>query len=287
MLGGGGMKRSFLGVLVSAIILVIVMPLLSTSCTGVPVVEVTSENVIQNTGFEEPPGNVTSPPDNWTSVNTSLGRSTDAYSGNYSAYIYGANTSYTQIVRIKAVALYRFAAYIKSSESIATLNLTIQDSDGEQVESGVLWVSESMALNLKPNVTLSTNQTVWEKDMVYFYSPETAYTAVIELAMTPEVGASSPEAWFDDVLLEEKYECFIATAAYGTPLAEDIEVLRQFRDEYLLTNAAGQLAVSLYYTYSPPLADYISKNEGLRAVTRMALEPVTWLCSRITVPSSP
>jgi len=281
------MKRSFLGVLVSAIILVIVMPLLLTSCSGVPVVEVTSENVIQNTGFEEPTGNVTDPPSDWVATGTSLGRSTDAFAGNFSAYIYGANTSYTQIVRIKAVALYRFAAYIKSSESIATLNLTVQDSDGEQVESGVLWVSESLAFNVAPNVTLSTNQTVWEKDMVYFYSPETAYTAVIELAMTPEVGASSPEAWFDDVLLEEKYECFIATAAYGTPLAEDIEVLRQFRDEYLLTNAAGQLAVSLYYTYSPPLADYISKNEGLRAVTRMALEPVTWLCSRITVPSSP
>jgi hypothetical protein len=123
--------------------------------------------------------------------------------------------------------------------------------------------------------------------MVYFYSPETAYYAVIKLEMTPEGGASNPEAWFDDVLLEEKYECFIATAAYGTPLAEDIEVLRQFRDEYLLTNPAGRLAVSLYYTSSPPLADYISKNEGLRAITRVALEPITWLCSRITVPPSP
>ncbi|HUU63495.1 MAG TPA: CFI-box-CTERM domain-containing protein [Dehalococcoidia bacterium] len=281
------MKRSFLGILVSAIILVIVMPLLLTSCTGVPVVEVTSENVIKNTGFEEPTGNVTDPPSDWVATGTSLGRTTDAYSGNYSAYIYGANSTYTQTVRIKAVALYRFSSYIKSNESTATLNVTVQDSDGEPVESDVLWLAESMALRLQPNVLLSTNQTVWEKDMAYFYSPETAYYAVIELEMTPIGNASNPEAWFDDVLLEEKYECFIATAAYGTPLAEDIEVLRQFRDEYLLTNAAGRLAVSLYYTSSPPLADYISKNEGLRAITRMALEPITWLCSRITVPPSP
>ena len=281
------MKRSFLGILVSAIILVIVMPLLLTSCSGVPVVEVTSENVIQNTGFEEPTGNVTDPPSDWVATGTSLGRSTDAFAGNFSAYIYGANTSYTQTVRIKAVTLYRFAAYIKSNESSATLNLTVQDSDGEQVESGVLWMSESLAFKVAPNVLLSTNQTVWEKDMVYFYSPETAYYAVIELAMTPYEDASNPEAWYDDVLLEEKYECFIATAAYGTPLAEDIEVLRQFRDEYLITNPAGRLAVSLYYGSSPPLADYISKHEGLRALTRMALEPITWLCSRFTVPPSP
>ena len=33
--------------------------------------------------------------------------------------------------------------------------------------------------------------------------------------------------------------CFIATAAYGTPMAGDIEILRQFRDEYLLTNPVG------------------------------------------------
>jgi hypothetical protein len=272
------MKRSFLVIVVSAVLL--------TSC-GIPVEEVTSINVILNTGFEMPAGNITSPPDNWTSTGASLGRSTDAYAGNYSAHIYGANTTYTQTVRIKAVALYRFASYLKSNESIATLNLTVLNSDGEPVESGVLWMAESMAVKLSPNVTLSTNQTVYEKDTVYFYSPETAYYAVINLEMIPEAGASNPEAWFDDVLLEEKYECFIATAAYGTPLAEDIEVLRQFRDEYMLTNPAGRLLASLYYTYSPPMAEYISKNEGLRVITRMALEPITWLCSRITVPPSP
>ena len=39
--------------------------------------------------------------------------------------------------------------------------------------------------------------------------------------------------------------CFIATAAYGSPMAEEIQILRKFRDEYLLTNRMGQALVDL------------------------------------------
>jgi len=282
------MKKNLLGIMVLTIILVIVMPLLLTSC-GVASVEViteNAENLILNPGFEEP-GNVTYPPSDWVATGTSLGRSTDAYSGNYSANITGASSNYTQTVRVKAGALYRVSSYVKSNESVATLNLTVRDSDGEETESGILWLPGSVVVEVEMQILLSTNQTVWEKGVLYFYSSRTAYDAVIELAMIPERGASNPEVWFDDIMLEEQVECFIATAAYGTPLAEEIEVLRQFRDEYLLTNPAGRQLASLYYTYSPSLADYIGKHEGLRAVTRMALEPITWLCSKITAPPSP
>jgi len=68
--------------------------------------------------------------------------------------------------------------------------------------------------------------------------------------------------------------CFIATAAYGTPLAEDVKYLRAFRDEYLLTSEAGRKLVNIYYTASPPLARFIGKNENLQEVTRRALAPL-------------
>ena len=65
--------------------------------------------------------------------------------------------------------------------------------------------------------------------------------------------------------------CFIATAAYGTPLHEDIDVLRGFRDEYLMTNPLGRAFVEIYYATSPPIADVIRANEGLRTVVREGL----------------
>lgn len=65
--------------------------------------------------------------------------------------------------------------------------------------------------------------------------------------------------------------CFIATAAYGDPSHPDIDVLRDVRDKHMLTNAPGRIFVSLYYKYSPPMAEYISGKPATRFVIRLAL----------------
>ncbi len=78
--------------------------------------------------------------------------------------------------------------------------------------------------------------------------------------------------------------CFIATAAFGSPIQSQVQVLRDFRDRFLLSNAAGKGFIRLYYTCSPPMADFIKAHDNLRAVVRAGLLPVvglSWVALRI------
>jgi hypothetical protein len=80
--------------------------------------------------------------------------------------------------------------------------------------------------------------------------------------------------------------CFIATAAYGTPMAEEIQILRGFRDEYLLTNPLGQAFVDLYYSVSSPIADFITEHPSLKPIMRVGLGPAVAI-STLAVNTAP
>jgi len=68
--------------------------------------------------------------------------------------------------------------------------------------------------------------------------------------------------------------CFIATAAYGTPMADEIELLRHVRDRFLLAVEPGRELVECYYRYSPQVADMIADDHTRRRFTRTVLSPV-------------
>jgi hypothetical protein len=264
------MKKSLFVILALTLILVTV----SAFFLGAPSLSPGSAqaNLVQNPGFEDPDGGTdyNTPANNWAGVATAPFRDVGRASS-YSGYLHDTSHYSTQTVTIDALVAYKFEVWMKASDATAKMEIMIQDSANNDL--------------LETPFVLSSDQTVWSKRLIYLPTIDIADHVVITLKMDSVGG--TPEAWFDDVLLEEKAECFIATAAYGTTMAEEIEVLREFRDEYLLTNPVGRLFVSLYYTSSPPLAQLVDQHEGLRAVTRIALEPIIWFCSRITDPLGP
>jgi len=75
--------------------------------------------------------------------------------------------------------------------------------------------------------------------------------------------------------------CFIATAAYGTPMANEIQILRDFRDQYLLANPLGQGLVDVYYRVSPPIAGFLIEHPTLKPTVRAGLMPVVAVCSMV------
>jgi len=80
--------------------------------------------------------------------------------------------------------------------------------------------------------------------------------------------------------------CCTATAAYGTPMAQEIGILRQFRDEYLLANPVGSTLVDIYYRVSPPIAEFITEHPDLKPVVRAGLAPAVAM-STIAVNTAP
>ena len=80
--------------------------------------------------------------------------------------------------------------------------------------------------------------------------------------------------------------CFIASAAYGNAMAEEIQILREFRDEYLLTNPLGQGLVDVYYIISPPIAEFITEHPSLKPIVRAGLFPAVAM-STVAVNTTP
>jgi hypothetical protein len=68
--------------------------------------------------------------------------------------------------------------------------------------------------------------------------------------------------------------CFVATAAYGSLMANDVEMLRRFRDLALKHSVIGELAIETYYTFGPSVAGVVGESELLRWTAREVLEPI-------------
>ena len=72
--------------------------------------------------------------------------------------------------------------------------------------------------------------------------------------------------------------CLIATAAYGTELAPQVQLLREIRDNTVLQTQSGSAFIdsfnSFYYSFSPSIADLERQNPVFREAVKMAVTPL-------------
>ncbi|MDP8314856.1 MAG: CFI-box-CTERM domain-containing protein [Candidatus Celaenobacter antarcticus] len=62
--------------------------------------------------------------------------------------------------------------------------------------------------------------------------------------------------------------CFIATAVYDSYEAPEVLILREFRDDVLLTSTLGKIFVKFYYFVSPPFSDFLRNKSKLKVLFR-------------------
>ncbi|MFH0796950.1 MAG: CFI-box-CTERM domain-containing protein [Candidatus Omnitrophota bacterium] len=95
------------------------------------------------------------------------------------------------------------------------------------------------------------------------------YSETVEVEIFEEINLSLEEGSVGS--------CFIATAAFGTPLAKEVEILRQFRERFLMQRDWGRKFVRFYNRHSPPVAEFIRPRPLWCAFTRGLLRPLIWL----------
>jgi hypothetical protein len=165
--------------------------------------------------------------------------------------------------------------------TVATYQLTISSTGGGSVTSpgtGTFTYVEGSVVNLVASADASYRFVNWTGNVATIADVSATSTTI---TMHGNYGIT---AYFEEeqVLPPFSIPCFIATAAYGTPTAEEIDVLREFRDTVLLESTVGSQFVALYYRLSPSLADFIAGNELVRALVREFLvDPIVWVVEAI------
>jgi hypothetical protein len=182
------------------------------------------------------------------------------------AGIYAASTN------ISMNASYSITATFKTLHpEPVTAKLTISSTEGGSVidpGEGPFSYPLGTEVNLVAEAASGYQFFYWSGDVYTFADIDAAETTIIingDYSITANFGKPG------------FLQCFIATAAYGTPMAEEIEILRGFRDEYLLTNPVGRVLVGLYYRFSPPIAEFITEHPRLKPVVRAGLLPAVAL----------
>jgi len=84
-----------------------------------------------------------------------------------------------------------------------------------------------------------------------------------------------------EIVYDESNEgggCLIATAAYGSELAPQVQQLRELRDNHLLQTSSGTAFMesfnSIYYSFSPYIADLERENPVFKEAVKLLITPL-------------
>ena len=192
----------------------------------------------------------------------------------------------------------------KNGKSFEEYITEVKDSLQKSIESGELMI-------LNENKIMVNGKSAYEINVVQAFANEAGNTVNMKLKSIiisgPEkfytIGYANSEENFDSTLdlfdkslnsftilsneisLQTNNEtqnngggCLIATAAFGTELAPQIQLLREIRDHTVLETHSGAAFMSVfnsfYYSFSPTIADLERQNPMFKEVVKIAITPM-------------
>lgn len=112
---------------------------------------------------------------------------------------------------------------------------------------------------------------------------------ILRKARQFESSAKNPSAIKEFIKLADKSagRCFVATACFFNSEAEEVLILRAFRDQYMAKNFFGKGFIFFYETVSPPIATFIREHEIPRRLLRPPLRAFAlWLSTKLNLQST-
>ena len=170
--------------------------------------------------------------------------------------------------------------------SDATVDYFILDKDGNLAARGQGEPADSageFAIELSEaetsKLSAGPNQLRIFANSDYAFRPDISENTILATTTTggqqttPEPVSTGPEQQ-----PEQPSGCLIATAAFGSELTPQVQYLRNFREHYILSTVSGSAFMnsfnSVYYSFSPQVADYERDQPWLQAAVKTGLYPL-------------
>jgi len=165
-------------------------------------------------------------------------------------------------------------------------NLIIDPANIEELKTGGWYFDSSSTSELGEVISgkylFGTESSVDREDMYLIIGNNDGTEPVIHNDVIVEENASDNPSYDEAVKqateFKERGGCLIATAAFGSEMAPQVQFLREIRDNTVLKTESGTAFMTsfnqFYYSFSPTIADYERENPVFKEVVKLTLTPL-------------
>jgi len=171
--------------------------------------------------------------------------------------------------------------FLPLNSIIRVLIFTEDDSQVKSVNSSVIEKLEHLG-DVQDNGWFFTSKSGNKIDGRYIFAAESSATKNdLRFSIGGNTGDDILIKKGDDILIKKSDDgggCLIATAAFGSELAPQVQFLREIRDNTMLQTQSGTSFMTgfnqFYYSFSPTIADYERENPTFKEVVKITLTPL-------------